>query len=107
MRRCGAGALLCALVATAGCSRQSVDDKVQAYRQQQAGDLVAEYEQARSRHDLVVMCVKGNQVSAAYRDAKAPADADAWKAKAAEDCRIAGARLAPDAGGKTPGSVGP
>jgi hypothetical protein len=84
------------LVALGGCRGETTDHKVQAYRQQQASQMVADYEQARSRRDMLAMCVKGNQVSAAYRDAKDPADAEAWKAKAAEDCRVAHDLLAPD-----------
>jgi hypothetical protein len=94
--RSGLAVFVCALAAVAGCSNESTDNKVQAYRKQQATDLVAGYDQARSQGDLLTMCVKSNQVSAAYRDAKDAPDADAWKAKASEDCRAARKKFAPD-----------
>jgi hypothetical protein len=95
MRRYRSVLPLCALMVLAGC-RDNTENKVQAYRKQQATDLVAGYEQARAQGDLLTMCVKSNQVSAAYRDAKDSPDADAWKAKASEDCRAARNKFTPD-----------
>lgn len=77
-----------------GCA-SPVDQKVQEYRQDQARNLVSAYEQARSRGDLMDMCVKSNQVSAAYEDAKAEGDALAWRTRSSEDCKAAKAALAP------------
>lgn len=94
--------LACLLVATAGCGRENTENKVQAYRRQQASDLVADYEEVRSRHDVLATCVKANQVSATYRDAKDTPEAEAWRAKAAEDCRLARDLLAPDMRGDAP-----
>ena len=50
---------------------------------------------ARSRGDLLDMCVKSNLVSAAYQDAKAEGDALAWRTRSTEDCKAARAALAP------------
>ena len=54
------------------------------------------YNQAKMRGDVLAMCVQANHVSAAYRDAPDTGDAEAWKAKEAEDCRVARNMLAPD-----------
>lgn len=80
-----------------GACGANVDARVQLYRQRQARDLVAEYEQARARSDLLGMCVKSNLVSGAYLDAKDASDATAWRSRNAEDCRAAHAALGPDA----------
>src|SRR3569833_1197195 len=72
-----------------GCGAVDVDTQARAYQRQQASGFIGLYEQARARGDTFTMCVKSNQVSAAYRDAKDPADAEAWAAKNAEDCGAA------------------
>src|SRR3954468_13990974 len=92
------GALVAVLLTGVGCRGQTIADKVQTYRREQASGLLTDYEHARSRHDPLAICVTANQVSAAYRDANDPADADAWKAKASEDCRLARNLRSPDLG---------
>jgi hypothetical protein len=77
-----------------GCS-VDVAAREHLYRQQQARTFVAEYQQARLRGDLLGMCVKGNLTAAAYADAKDPDDAAAWRARSAEDCRVARDALVP------------
>jgi hypothetical protein len=83
--------------ALVGCGGLSVEKRVLSYRQQQAHQLVVDYEQARGRNDLLSMCVKGNLVSAAYRDAHDAGNAVAWEARRAADCDAARAALAPSA----------
>ena len=95
------GLLVGALIVLGGCGGNT-ENRGQEYRKQQAIDLVASYEQARSQGDLLSTCVKSNQVSAAYRDAKNTADADAWKAKAAVDCGAARDKFAPGIQGNKP-----
>jgi len=77
----------------AGCG-VNVDQRVQLYRQQQARELISQYEQARVRNDVLDMCVKSNLISAAYVDAKDHGDAQAWRARNREDCQAARAALA-------------
>jgi hypothetical protein len=91
------GLLACVLC---GCGVNS-DQRVQAYRQQQAHALMGEYERARAQGDALGMCVKSNQVAAAYVDARDPGDAAAWRSKNAEDCRAARAALVPEAAGQS------
>lgn len=78
-----------ALAPLAACGSVSVEEQAKAYHRQQASDLIAEYARAQAQGDLIAMCVKSNQVSAAYRDAKDPADAEAWDAKRSADCQAA------------------
>jgi hypothetical protein len=92
------GLLACVL---GGCGVNS-DQRVLAYRQQQAQTLMGEYERARAQGDALGMCVSSNQVAAAYVDAHDPADAAAWRSKNAEDCRAARAALVPEAAGRDP-----
>lgn len=82
------------LLLVGGCA-SPVDQKVQDYRQTQAHGLVAAYEQARGRDDLMDMCVKSNLVSAAYQDARQSGDALAWRTRSTEDCKAARAGLEP------------
>jgi hypothetical protein len=84
-----------ASLALSACGSVDVDKRVQAYREQQVHDLVAAYDLARGQSDLVAMCVKSNQVSAAYVDARDPSDASAWRSKSAQDCQGAREALAP------------
>jgi len=91
------GLLACVLC---GCGVNS-DQRVQAYRQQQAHSLMAEYERARAQGDALGMCVKSNQVAAVYVDAHDPADAAAWRSKNVEDCKAARAALVPETGGQS------
>ena len=84
-----------AILLLAGACASPMDTKVREYRQDQARNLVSAYEQARSRGDLLDMCVKSNLVSGAYRDAKAEGDALAWRTRSAEDCKAARDAIAP------------
>jgi hypothetical protein len=94
--------MLMVLVANpiSGCGGVSVEARAQAYHQQQARGFMAEYERARLQGDLLAMCVKSNQVSAAYRDARDPSDAEAWDSKRSQDCRAARDALAPPTAGQ-------
>jgi hypothetical protein len=94
LMRSGSVMLAGMAVLAAGCA-SPVEEKVQAYRQAQVRELVAAYEQARNRGDLLDMCVKGNLISGAYVDAGQQGDALAWRTRSAEDCRAARAAIAP------------
>jgi hypothetical protein len=89
------GVLAGVAVLASGCAAP-VEDKLQAYRQAQVRELVAAYEQARNRGDLLDMCVKGNLISGAYQDAKQAGDALAWRTRSSEDCKAARAAIAPE-----------
>jgi len=93
--RMGFGVLAGVAVLAAGCA-SPVEEKLQAYRQTQVRELVAAYEQARNRGDLLDMCVKGNLISGAYLDAKQAGDALAWQTRSSEDCKAARAAIAPE-----------
>ena len=49
-------------------------------------DAVSGYETARSKGDVLDLCVKAKLVSVAYADARDAAHAEAWKAREREDC---------------------
>ncbi|NEX92281.1 hypothetical protein [Caulobacter sp. 17J65-9] len=96
-----APAVLVATLAVSGCGMDA-GQRLQSYREQQARDAVADYGRARAANDVLGMCVKSSQVSAAYLDAHDTASAAAWRAKNAEDCAKARAQLAPDDGDAVP-----
>ena len=84
------------LCSAGACGSVNVEEGARAYYRRQASDYITAYEGARSQGDAFKMCVIGNQVSAAYRDAKDPADAGAWDVKRSEDCQSAvGTALVP------------
>lgn len=91
----GGGLLTFVALGLAGCGGTDTDARVQQYRQAEAHELVGKYNQAKMRGDILAMCVNGNQVAAAYRDAHDPGNADAWTTVAASDCRRARNLLAP------------
>jgi len=90
------GLLICAALGLAACGSTDPNARVQQYRQAQARGLVGKYNQAKMRGDVLAMCVNGNQVAAAYRDAHDAGDADVWASVGAADCRRARNVLAPD-----------
>lgn len=50
---------------------------------------LSNYEIARGRGDILDMCVKAKLVAIAYEDAAQGPNADAWRARESEACRLA------------------
>lgn len=86
-----------------GCSA-ALASKLKAHQEEKIRVLVAEYDQARSRNDLLSMCVKANVVSGAYVDLGDSGSAAAWDARRAKDCEAARVGLM---GPQIPGSIPP
>jgi hypothetical protein len=75
-----------------------MEQRVSLYRDSQVRDFVAAYETARTRGDLLDMCVKAGLITGAYLDAGDAGDSNAWKLRRQEDCALAKSSLSPQSG---------
>lgn len=55
----------------------------------QVDRALSDYEIARGRGDILGMCLKAKLVAVAYEDAGQGPNADAWRARESEACRLA------------------
>ena len=76
------------VLACAGCG-QVVQGQARQVSDLQVREATRGYEAARNRGDPLDMCVKAKLVAIAYGDAGDAANASAWKAKEAQDCKAA------------------
>jgi hypothetical protein len=74
------------LIAGCGSISSGQAQKVHGARIDQT---LSDYEIARGRGDILDMCVKAKLVAIAYEDAGQGPNAEAWRAREAEACRLA------------------
>lgn len=82
-----AAAVLAALL-LAGCGSISAGQAQKAHGAH-IDQTLSDYEVARGRGDILDMCVKAKLVAIAYQDAGQGINAEAWRARETEACRLA------------------
>lgn len=96
-------AVLALAVLCAGCGRIA-EGQGRRVSDLQVREATRDYETASRRGDPLAMCVKAKLVAIAYADAKDVANAGAWKAREAQDCKAAmdALHVVPPSGGSPP-----
>lgn len=73
-----------------GGRENEIASEMQDIRNQVAVDAIEEYQIARRQGDLMQICVKAGEVSAAYLQAQNELSHKQWKKTEDEDCKRAG-----------------